>query len=41
VDSVGNGRTIREVRLYAYCSAAPATGYEPTVNLAKVTGVQV
>jgi hypothetical protein len=40
-DSVGNGRTIREVRLYAYCSATPATGYEPTVNLAKVTGVQV
>jgi hypothetical protein len=40
-DSVDNGRTIREVRLYAYCSATPATGYEPTVNLAKVTGVQV
>jgi hypothetical protein len=40
-DAVGNGRTIREIRLYAYCSATPAAGYEPTVNLAKVTGVQV
>jgi hypothetical protein len=40
-DAVGNGRTIREVRLYAYCSATPAAGYEPSVSIAKVTGVQV
>lgn len=31
---------IKAVRLYAYCSAIPATGYEPTVQLEKVTGVQ-
>jgi hypothetical protein len=40
-DAVGNGRAIREVRLYAYVSATPATGYEPTVSIAKVTGLQV
>ena len=41
VDAIINNSKIKEIRLYAYCSAAPASGYEPTVQLERVTGVQV
>ena len=40
-DSIPNGKMVREIRLYAYCSATPASGYEPTVNIEKVTGMMV
>jgi len=35
-----NGVSVTGVRLYAYVSATPAAGYEPTVTLLKVTGFQ-
>jgi len=38
---VTGGRTISEVRLYASVDVAPAAGYEPTVQLERVTGIQV
>ena len=40
-DAVPNGRTIKAIRLYAYCSATPASGSEPTVRIDKVVGLQV
>jgi len=39
-DSITNGKIIKEIRLYAYCSATPAAGSEPTVQLERVTGLQ-
>lgn len=41
LDAVPSGRSIVQVTLYAYCSATPASGYEPTLALARVTGLQV
>lgn len=38
-DIIPHARAIKEIRLYAYCSSTPATGYEPKVNVNKVTGV--
>jgi len=35
-----DGVSVTAVRLYAYCSATPATGYEPSVTLTSVKGVQ-
>ena len=40
IDSIPSNRKIKEVRLYARCSTTPASGYEPTVQLEKVVGVQ-
>ncbi len=39
-DSIPSGKKIRSIRLYAYCSATPTSGYEPTVQIVKVTGLQ-
>ena len=39
-NKVPSGKRIKEVRLYAYCSSAPAANYEPTVQLERVMGVQ-
>lgn len=39
-DAVGGGRTVKAIRLYAYCSAAPASGNEPIVRIDKVVGLQ-
>jgi len=39
-DSVTNQRVIKSIKLYAYCSDTPASGYEPTVQLERVTGLQ-
>jgi len=36
---IPNGRFVREVRLYAYCTATPTTGYEPSVYL-EFRGIQ-
>jgi hypothetical protein len=38
--ALSEGVSVVEVRLYAYCSAAPATGYEPTVTLTSVKAFQ-
>jgi len=35
-----DGVSVTEVRLYAYCSATPATGAEPTVTLTSVKALQ-
>jgi len=40
MDKITSNEKISAIRLYAYCSVAPATGYEPTVQLEKVVGVQ-
>ena len=40
-DAIPHGRTIRAIRLYAYCSVTPSTGYEPVVNIEKVCGLMV
>lgn len=40
LDAVPSGRSITQIILYAYCSATPASGYEPTLALARVTGIQ-
>jgi len=40
-DAVPHGKMIRSIRLYAYCSDLPASGYEPSVNIEKVVGVMV
>ncbi len=40
MSKIPNGEKIKAVRLYAYCDLAPAAGYEPSVQLEKVTGVQ-
>jgi len=40
-DVIGNGRTIKAIRLYAYCSGTPVSGYEPSVKIDKVSGLQV
>jgi len=40
MEAIPTNEKIKAVRLYAYCSAAPNSGYEPTVQLEKVTGVQ-
>ena len=40
-DAIPHGRMIRAVRLYAYCSGLPASGYEPSINIEKVVGVMV
>ncbi|MEM2571344.1 MAG: hypothetical protein QXP96_06480 [Thermoproteota archaeon] len=34
-----NGKVLQKIQLLAYCSAAPAAGYEPTVTLTSVAGV--
>ena len=39
-DSVTNQKTIKSIKLYAYCSNTPASGSEPTVQLERVTGLQ-
>ncbi|RLG82532.1 MAG: hypothetical protein DRO09_00110 [Thermoprotei archaeon] len=39
-DNISNGRTIKAIRLYAYCSAEPASGYEPTIRIDYVRGLQ-
>jgi len=39
-DSITNEGVVKSIKLYAYCSAAPASGYEPTVQLERVTGLQ-
>jgi len=41
LDAISSGRRIKSVRLYAYCSAAPASGCEPTLALRTVTGIQM
>lgn len=40
MDDIPSNDKIKAVRLYAYCSVAPASEYEPTVQIVKVTGVQ-
>jgi hypothetical protein len=40
IEKVNTNEKIMAIRLYAYCSVAPAAGYEPTVQIEKVTGVQ-
>lgn len=40
MEKIPSNEKIKGVRLYAYCSATPAEGYEPTVQLERVTGVQ-
>ncbi|RLI77561.1 hypothetical protein DRP04_11195 [Archaeoglobales archaeon] len=40
MDAIPNDAKISAIRLYAYCDLAPVAGYEPTVQLEKVTGVQ-
>jgi len=39
-DSVTNGKIIKSIKLYAYCSGTPTAGSEPTVQLERVTGIQ-
>lgn len=41
LDAVSNTRRVKAVRLYGSCNIAPNGGFEPTVRLAKVCGVQV
>jgi len=40
MDAIPSNEKISAIRLYAYCSAAPAANYEPTIQLEKVVGVQ-
>jgi hypothetical protein len=40
-DVIPNGRTIKAIRLYARVSATPTSGYEPSVNIERVSGVMV
>jgi len=40
-DAVPNQRQIKSIRLYAYCSGIPARNSEPTVQLERVTGLQI
>ena len=40
MEAIPTNEKIKAVRLYAYCSVAPATGYEPSVQLERVVGVQ-
>jgi hypothetical protein len=40
-DLLSDGKILQKIRLLAYCSATPATGYEPTVALTKVAGVSM
>jgi hypothetical protein len=40
MSNITSNEKIKEIRLYAYCSITPATGYEPDLQLEKVTGVQ-
>ena len=39
-DTITNGKIIKCIKLYAYCSGTPASGYEPTVQLERVVGIQ-
>jgi|Deesub1362A_J573_1020465.scaffolds.fasta_scaffold00761_32 hypothetical protein len=40
MSSITTNEKVSAIRLYAYCSAAPASGFEPTIQLEGVTGVQ-
>jgi len=40
MDAIPSNEKISAIRLYAYCDLAPAVGYEPTVQLERVVGVQ-
>ena len=40
MEAIPTNEKIKAVRLYAYCSVAPNSGYEPSVQLERVVGVQ-
>ena len=40
MDVIPTNEKISAIRLYAYCSTTPNTGYAPTVQLEKIVGVQ-
>ena len=40
MQKIPNQSRINEVRLYAYCSSTPNEGFEPTIHLERVVGVQ-
>ena len=39
-DAIENGKKVTAIRLYASVDTSPASGYEPTIKLMDVTGIQ-
>lgn len=40
-DAIPSGRIIKTIRIYVYCSSTPSSGYEPVVQIERVTGLQM